>query len=343
MNIFEETKKLNLITGEYIVLGSGILGALGIREIQDIDLLVTPKLFDELKQAGWKYDEVEMEGRMRERLTKDNAEAFKDFWYGEYTPDTMRMIREVDMIKNVPFLPLTKLVEIKKIWNRPKDIQDIQLIEKYWEEHKIKKLFQITTDRMFTAIESFHVWKKMSQMMNTQEVGQEQAERNVEIFKKHWDFFHTVQHSTYKSFVTDLSIFFDPEKYEETFSLKKLVNLIKEKISDTEYKNLTKEIESIKRKHGVTIKLLLDLRNSDVSHQAMERKSHLILFKEIEELFGGVQEILNLLGKYNDGSFTVWDHIGKSVTGGLEWVIDNLERGEKVRMEEIMSKYSTPL
>ena len=55
----------------------------------------------------------------------------------------------------------------------------------------------------------------------------------------------------------------------------------------------------------------------------------------------GVQEILNLLSKYYDRSFTIWDHIERNVTSSLEWVVDNLERGEKVRLDEIYKMYPT--
>lgn len=200
---------------------------------------------------------------------------------------------------------------------------------------KDKKLFEITTKRMFTALESFYVWKKMNMMMNINEEGQEKSERNVEILKKYWDFFDAVLNSTYKSFVIDLSIFFDPEKYDGTFSLKKLTNVIKEKIADTEYNELIREINAIKKRHGIKISFILELRNAEVSHQEIESRRRLIVYKEIEELFVGVQEILNLLRKHYDGSFTIWDHFERNVTGSLEWVIDNLERGEKVRLDEI--------
>lgn len=207
----------------------------------------------------------------------------------------------------------------------------------------IKQYFQITTDRMFTALESFHLWKKMNALMNVNEVGPEVAQKNVDIFRKHWDFFHPVMAGAYKMFIIDLSIFFDAEKYEDTFSLHKLVESIKENISETEYKDLLKKIKDIKQKHGPAINLLLTLRNSDVAHQKMEKKKRLIIYKEIEDLFVGVQEILNLLSKYFNGAFTVWDHVGKNVEHGTEWVMENLERGEKDRLKEIEEKYKVDL
>lgn len=198
------------------------------------------------------------------------------------------------------------------------------------------ELFQITTDRMFTALAAFYVWKKMNMLININEDGEERAVRNIEIFRKYWDFFSIVKNSTYKSFVTDLSIFFDPEKYPDTFSLQKLINVIKDKISRIEYIELIKEIKAIKKKHGVSVAFILELRNVDVSHQEIARKERLIVYKEIEELFSGVQEILNLLSKYYDNSFTIWDHIEDNVTSSIEWVLDNLERGEKVRLDKII-------
>jgi len=45
MNIFERVKKLNLPLGEYVVIGGGILEALGIRNTNDVDIIVVPKLF----------------------------------------------------------------------------------------------------------------------------------------------------------------------------------------------------------------------------------------------------------------------------------------------------------
>lgn len=135
MDIFAELEKLNLPLGEYIVLGSGILGALGIREIGDIDLLVTPNVFESLKKEGWEYQIVEYDGRPREKLSKDDTEVFKDFWYGDQKPDPTRMTAGAVMINGFPFLSLEKLRSIKVAFNREKDQSDIALIDTYLAQH----------------------------------------------------------------------------------------------------------------------------------------------------------------------------------------------------------------
>lgn len=40
-NIFEKVKELNLPSGKYVVVGSGILDAMGIRPASDVDIAAT--------------------------------------------------------------------------------------------------------------------------------------------------------------------------------------------------------------------------------------------------------------------------------------------------------------
>ncbi len=119
-----------------MVLGSGILGALGIREIKDIDLLVSPKLFDELKFQGWVSVQKEYQNRPREVLLNGDVEAFKEFWLGEKDIDVLKMISEAQIIEGFPFLPLDKLVEMKKAMARERDLKDIEFIQNYLAKNK---------------------------------------------------------------------------------------------------------------------------------------------------------------------------------------------------------------
>src|ERR1700733_10485656 len=54
MDIFEEVKKLHFPLGQYVIVGSGTMAAKNIRESHDIDIVVSEKLFNECKKAGWK-------------------------------------------------------------------------------------------------------------------------------------------------------------------------------------------------------------------------------------------------------------------------------------------------
>src|SRR5689334_11466771 len=131
MNIFEEIEKTNLPKDDFMVLGSGILAALGIREVGDIDLLVKPALFDQLRKDGWQYEIIEIEGRQREKISSGIIEAFKDFWWegGSLEPEVGIAMSE--RIHGIAFLLLRVLLDVKRAMAREKDIQDVALIEEY--------------------------------------------------------------------------------------------------------------------------------------------------------------------------------------------------------------------
>lgn len=69
MDIFRKVKDLNLPYGQYVIFGSGPLEAHGIRKTRDVDLLITTKLYKELKTRGWQ-EKAWSEGTCY--LVKDN-------------------------------------------------------------------------------------------------------------------------------------------------------------------------------------------------------------------------------------------------------------------------------
>lgn len=206
-----------------------------------------------------------------------------------------------------------------------------------------KKLFRLVSSRMFSALSAFYIWKWLNQSINVNEVTREVAEENVEVRKKYPNLFSQLHNSCFKSFVLDLSVFFDAEKYEDNLSISKLLKVLEKTKTELELDQIKEEIKSIKKKHGVSIKQLLDLRNEDVVHQKIEVENKRIIYKEIEELFKAVQEILNIISSYYDDSTTIWYHIEQNIEGDMSWVFDNLKRGEKVRIDDIHKEHSMPI
>lgn len=137
MNIFEELKKLEIPKEEFVVLGSGILSALGIREAKDIDLLVKPELFENLKKDGWHYEVIEIEGKPRDMLSKDDTQVFKDFWWQDKTLSSEEGIARAQNINGFNFISLQTLLEYKKTAKREKDAQDVVLIEEYLKKNNL--------------------------------------------------------------------------------------------------------------------------------------------------------------------------------------------------------------
>lgn len=135
LDVFAVVKGLQFPANQYLVFGSGILTALGIRESEDVDLLVVPDLFDKLKAAGWQSDIVEIEGRPRERISRDSVEAFKEYWCDGKDYDISELIKNATRIDSIPFMSLSDLLVLKRSMGREKDLKDIDLIEKYLRDH----------------------------------------------------------------------------------------------------------------------------------------------------------------------------------------------------------------
>lgn len=51
--LLKEIKKLNLPLGKFAVSGSGPLTAHGIRETSDVDIIILPEIYGQLKNESW--------------------------------------------------------------------------------------------------------------------------------------------------------------------------------------------------------------------------------------------------------------------------------------------------
>lgn len=128
MDIVAKVKELDLPYGQYVVFGSGPLAVHGIRETRDVDLFVTTELYSQLKDQGWEEKEWELGGTY---LSKDIYEVDDSWSYGNYNPKPEEIIAIAEIHKGVPFAPLTEVLKWKQAFGRPKDLEDIELIQAY--------------------------------------------------------------------------------------------------------------------------------------------------------------------------------------------------------------------
>ncbi len=132
MNIFEAVRELNFPDGKYIVVGSGILAAKGIRETNDLDIIVTPDLFEKLKSEEWTvYPWTKESISGRDWLKKNNVEAYIQLSRKTGGISAEELLKNAEVINGIPFITLEQLVDFKREYGRPKDFDDIKLIEEY--------------------------------------------------------------------------------------------------------------------------------------------------------------------------------------------------------------------
>jgi hypothetical protein len=127
MDFKQKIAELNLPEDSYVVVGSGILGALSIRASNDIDLVVIEDVYQDIKKLGWK------QGLWGEDIVfqQDVFDIGND-WYGEKAAD---LLKHAQIIDTVPYLNLDDVYEWKKMKGREKDLRDLELIDEYRKTH----------------------------------------------------------------------------------------------------------------------------------------------------------------------------------------------------------------
>lgn len=121
--LLQKLKKFNLPKDKFAVYGSGPLGVRKIREIKDLDLIVTSDLWKDLVK---KYPTKDFGDKLRidfggiEILAKPIV----------YPAETL--IAEADIIDGIRYVKLTTMMELKEKMGRLKDFKDMELIKDYF-------------------------------------------------------------------------------------------------------------------------------------------------------------------------------------------------------------------
>lgn len=135
MNIFSVLSKLNLPPDQYVVLGSGVLQAHGIRQARDIDIMGTYELIDRLSKNGWKTKWVFRDWTIRKGvktiIDSCDVEVYSEKNIASFKTGVQDLIKTADIIEGVPFMNLNELVSLKKALGRKKDFDDIKMINEY--------------------------------------------------------------------------------------------------------------------------------------------------------------------------------------------------------------------
>jgi hypothetical protein len=128
--LLKEFQKLNLPDGQYVIYGSGPLAVRGLRGAQDLDVVVSDELYQKLLK---KYPET------KKKATKLlSSVRFIRVGDIELIPASFSLIKDfeqavdrADKIGGFRFVCLKDLLRWKKKMARPKDFEDIKLIQEY--------------------------------------------------------------------------------------------------------------------------------------------------------------------------------------------------------------------
>jgi hypothetical protein len=127
---FELLKSFNLPTSQYAITGSGPLGIRDLREIKDIDILVTDELWEQLVKQ---YGSVTIDGEGQVvfgdgMITAIHEGSFSNSEKYPEAPPISKRINDSETISGLPFEALEYVIYFKSKNAREKDLQDLALI-----------------------------------------------------------------------------------------------------------------------------------------------------------------------------------------------------------------------
>lgn len=133
MDIFEEVRKLGFSKGNYVVVGSGHLIALGLKEGRDVDIVVTKQLYEKCIKDGWEVLPWTYPGTEGQTyLRKGVVELYLNVSCGD-SPTSEELMQRAVFIKGIPFARLEDILKLKKeyVKTKPKHLSDIKTIQNY--------------------------------------------------------------------------------------------------------------------------------------------------------------------------------------------------------------------
>lgn len=125
MSVIARAKQLGIPSDQYVVIGSGLLDAWGLRAAADVDLVVSDEVFDRLSrdETFEKYTKHSQEVLVRgvyeiwRTWGEGSAATFESLWRGGIT------------VEGVRFVSPDYLMTWKRTRGEAKDLQDVALIE----------------------------------------------------------------------------------------------------------------------------------------------------------------------------------------------------------------------
>jgi hypothetical protein len=122
-----ELLALSLPLDQYVVVGGGVLALHDVRETEDIDLVVTNRLFNELQAQGWKQ---KTRPNGKPGLKRGVIEAYLDVNCDTVERSTSWLLEHAVFMHGIPTIDLQTLRAFKAGYGRPKDLHDLALLSK---------------------------------------------------------------------------------------------------------------------------------------------------------------------------------------------------------------------
>lgn len=130
IQMFEELDALEFPLGQYVIVGSGPLGIRNIREIRDLDIVVSNEFWKKLSE---KHKIVDGDPGTKKMYISKSIEVLggPSFIQDGQMPTVEEMIKTAEFINGYPFMTINYTILFKLKRGREKDLHDLMLLEEW--------------------------------------------------------------------------------------------------------------------------------------------------------------------------------------------------------------------
>jgi hypothetical protein len=131
VRLFNQFRELNFPIGDYVIVSGGPLAIRGIKKTEDVDLLVTDEVWEDLV-ANYQPKKDPISGAEVLKIAEDvEVISFRGAEPEPKAPTNQQQIDSAEIIDGLAFQSLDHCLWFKKHSARPKDLKDIELVEKW--------------------------------------------------------------------------------------------------------------------------------------------------------------------------------------------------------------------
>lgn len=126
----EMVDQLDLVSDYYVVIGGGVMEALGLRSTVDVDLVVSDDVYRYFRDTKHWQEYTQDNGK---RILSHDGYNIMRSWMGK---NLRALKKHAFLYHEVSFMSVEDLIECKQHLGRAKDLADIKLLQRYLKTHQ---------------------------------------------------------------------------------------------------------------------------------------------------------------------------------------------------------------
>lgn len=124
-DVIEIIKRLDLTKDEFVVIGGGVMEALGLRDTHGVDMVVSEAVYRRYRDEHAWHEYIQDNGK---RILVHHGYHMMRSWLGD---DLRALLPSSKVIEGIRFMSPSRMIKTKRRLGRKKDLEDVKLLRAY--------------------------------------------------------------------------------------------------------------------------------------------------------------------------------------------------------------------